>query len=282
MGETLSLEIRHNIHPEHAKTLDTEGLRREFLVQGLFVPGRVKLVYSHIDRIIVGGAVPSPELKLDIDKKLIGAEYLLERRELGLINLGGPGEVIVDGLSYPLGRLDSLYVGKGSRSIVLRSRDNGNPAKFYFLSGMAHATFPTRRVTLEEARKIPLGSLETSNKRTIYQMIHPAVLPTCNLVMGVTCLDVGSVWNTMPPHTHERRMEVYLYFDLPQNAVVFHLIGEPRETRHIVVRNEEAVIAPSWSIHSGVGTSNYSFVWGMVGENQNFDDMDPVPVELLR
>ncbi|MCS7232665.1 MAG: 5-dehydro-4-deoxy-D-glucuronate isomerase [Synergistetes bacterium] len=281
MSSQIDLEIRYNIHPDHAKVLDTQALRREFLIQDLFVPEKVKLIYSHIDRIIVGGAVPLSEVKLEMNRKTLGADYLLERRELGVINLGGPGEVLVDGVSYTLNRLDALYVGKGNKDVRLRSLNPSDPAKFYFLSGTAHTSFPTRRVTKEEARKVSLGALETSNKRTIYQMLHPEILPTCNLVMGVTCLEVGSVWNTMPPHTHERRMEVYLYFDLPQNAIVFHFIGLPKETRHIVVRNEEAVIAPSWSIHCGVGTCNYSFVWGMVGENQAFDDMDAVSLDSL-
>ncbi|KUK13120.1 MAG: 5-dehydro-4-deoxy-D-glucuronate isomerase [Synergistetes bacterium] len=281
MSNNVELEIRYNIHPDHAKTLDTQGLRKEFLLQNLFVPGKVRLVYSHIDRIIVGGAVPLGELKLEVDRRVIGAEYLLERRELGLINLGGPAEILVDGTAYSLNRLDAIYIGKGNRDIVLRSVNSNDPAKLYILSGTAHTSFPTRRVTKEEARKVALGALETSNKRTIYQMIHPEIVPTCNLVMGITSLEVGSVWNTMPPHTHERRMEVYLYFDLPKDALVFHFIGLPSETRHIVVRNEEAVIAPSWSIHCGVGTSNYSFVWGMVGENQAFDDMDTVLLDAL-
>ncbi|MDK2870863.1 MAG: 4-deoxy-L-threo-5-hexosulose-uronate ketol-isomerase [bacterium] len=281
MSNNVELEIRYNIHPDHAKTLDTQGLRKEFLLQNLFVPGKVRLVYSHIDRIIVGGAVPLGELKLEVDRRVIGAEYLLERRELGLINLGGPAEILVDGTAYSLNRLDAIYIGKGNRDIVLRSVNSNDPAKLYILSGTAHTSFPTRRVTKEEARKVALGALETSNKRTIYQMIHPEIVPTCNLVMGITSLEVGSVWNTMPPHTHERRMEVYLYFDLPKDALVFHFIGLPSETRHIVVRNEEAVIAPSWSIHCGVGTSNYSFVRGMVGENQAFDDMDTVLLDAL-
>lgn len=281
MSSKVDLEIRYNIHPDHAKTLDTQALRREFLIQNLFAPGKVKLVYSHIDRIIVGGVVPLSELKLEADRKTLGADYFLERRELGVINLGGPGEIIVEGESYLLNRLDAIYVGKGKKEVYFRSLNSNDPAKFYLLSGTAHTSFPTRRVTKEEARKVSLGALETSNKRTIYQMLHPEILPTCNLVMGVTSLEVGSVWNTMPPHTHERRMEVYLYFDLPKNAIVFHFIGLPTETRHIVVRNEEAVIAPSWSIHCGAGTSNYSFVWGMVGENQTFDDMDTVSMEAL-
>jgi 4-deoxy-L-threo-5-hexosulose-uronate ketol-isomerase len=239
-------------------------------------------VYSHIDRIIVGGVVPISEIRIEADRKTLGSEYLLERRELGVLNLGGPGEVLVDGISYPLDYLDALYVGKGSKDVLFKSLNPKKPARFYFLSGMAHMSLPTRRVTIQEAKKVPMGSLEESNKRTIYQFLHPDVLPTCNLVMGVTRLEPGSVWNTMPTHTHERRMEVYLYFDIAPDAVVFHLMGVPTETRHLVVRNEEAVISPSWSIHSGVGTRNYSFVWGMVGENQTFTDMDAVPMSTLR
>ena len=282
MAETKNFEVRYGIHPEHGKALDTEGLRREFLISDLFKAGTLKLVYSHTDRIIVGGAIPVEEMRLAADKKIIGAEYLLERRELGVLNIGNPGEVLVDGTVYALDRLDSLYVGKGSKDIRFRSKDGKNPAKFYFLSGMAHVQLPTRRVTIQDARKVPLGTIEESNKRTINQVLHPDVLPTCNLMMGITQLEPGCVWNTMPTHTHERRMEVYLYLDMEKDAVVFHLMGRPGETRHLVVRNEEAVISPSWSIHSGVGTRNYTFVWGMVGENQTFSDMDDIPMEALR
>jgi 4-deoxy-L-threo-5-hexosulose-uronate ketol-isomerase len=245
MAETKNIEVRYGIHPEHGKALDTEGLRREFLISDLFKAGTLKLVYSHTDRIIVGGAVPVEEMRLAADKKIIGAEYLLERRELGVLNIGKPGEVLVDGTVYSLDRLDSLYVGKGSKDIRFRSKDGKNPAKFYFLSGMAHVQLPTRRVTIQDARKVPLGTIEESNKRTINQVLHPDVLPTCNLMMGITQLEPGSVWNTMPTHTHERRMEVYLYLDMENDAVVFHLMGRPGETRHLVVRNEEAVISPS-------------------------------------
>lgn len=282
MSKDATFEIRYGIHPEHGKALDTEGLRREFLFQDLFVPGKLKWIYSHIDRIIVGGAVPLSEIRIEADKKTLGSEYLLERREMGVLNLGDPGEVTVDGSSYRLDHLDALYVGKGGKDIRFKSLDPTKPAKFYFLSGMAHTTFPTRRVTIQESKKVPMGTAEESNKRTIYQVIHPDVLPTCNLVMGFTRLEPGSVWNTMPTHTHERRMEVYLYFDVAPDAVVFHLMGAPAETRHVVVRNEEGIISPSWSIHSGVGTRNYSFVWGMVGENQTFTDMDAVAMSTLR
>ncbi len=276
------MEVRHGVHPEHAKTFDTGKMREEFLVRDLFRPGKLKLVYSHIDRIIVGGAVPGDgEILLEADRKTIGADYLLERRELGVLNMGGPGTVSVDGKTYELGNLEALYVGKGGRRVSFSGADPAVPAKFYLVCGQAHAEFPTRPIRAGDAKQVRLGSVGECNRRTIYQLIHPDVLPTCNLVMGVTRLEPGSVWNTMPCHTHQRRMEVYLYFDIPADAVVFHLMGEPRETRHIVVRDGDAVVSPSWSIHSGVGTRSYSFVWGMVGENQTFTDMDAVPMETL-
>ena len=220
-------------------------------------------------------------LELSASKEL-GVEYFLQRRELGILNLGGAGTVRVDGRDHALGGRDGLYVGMGTREVSFRSTDAATPARFYFLSAPAHAGHPTRRVTLEEARKLRLGSAQEANARTIHQIIHPAVLPTCQLVVGLTQLEPGSVWNTMPAHTHERRMEVYLYLDLPADAFVLHLMGTPDETRHLVVRNEQAVISPSWSIHSGVGTRAYSFIWGMAGENQTFDDMDAVAMSVLR
>ena len=277
------MEIRHPIHPDHGKTLDTAGLRKEFLIQGLFAAGVVKLVYSHIDRIIVGSAVPTAgKLALTTPKEIIGADYLLERRELGVLNLGGTGTVTVEGTAYPLSRLEGLYVGKGAKSVEFVSADAKTPAKFYFLSGLAHKELPTVFIGRNKAKRILMGSQEECNKRTINQVIHPDVVKSCSLVMGFTSLEPGSVWNTIPCHTHERRMEVYLYFDVPKDAMVLHLMGKPAETRHIIVRNEEAVISPSWSIHSGVGTRNYSFVWGMVGENQTFTDMDGVSMDILR
>lgn len=277
------MEVRHPIHPDCAKELDTEGLRREFLIEGLFSTGSVKLVYSHFDRIIVGGAVPTGAgLTLDVDRAVIGSDHLLDSRELGILNLGRDGSVIVDGKEYPLGRLDALYVGRGSRSVTLSSKDGRDPARFYLLSATAHREFPTTHVGREGARLVKAGSREECNARTIHQVIHPDVVKSCNLVMGWTRLEPASVWNTMPCHTHQRRMEVYLYFDLPETAVVFHLMGTPAETRHLAVRNEQGVICPSWSIHSGVGTSGYSFVWGMVGENQTFTDMDAVPIGTIR
>jgi 4-deoxy-L-threo-5-hexosulose-uronate ketol-isomerase len=219
---------------------------------------------------------------LSAAREIIGADYFLERRELGVINLGGQGTVSTDGSSHSMATREGLYVGKGTKSVEFGSVDARRPARFYFLSGMAHKELPTTLITEKMAKKVPMGSPEESNKRVINQVIHPDVVASCNLVMGFTGLEAGSVWNTMPCHTHERRMEVYLYFDMPADAVVFHLMGQPSQTRHIVVRNEEAVISPSWSIHSGVGTRAYSFVWGMVGENQDFKDMDGVAMAALR
>ncbi|WP_319559214.1 5-dehydro-4-deoxy-D-glucuronate isomerase [Marispirochaeta sp.] len=276
------MEIRHPIHPEHGKALDTAGLRQEFLIQELFTSGTVKMVYSHIDRIVICGIMPVGEpLGLQVDREVFGVDYFLERRELGVINVGGPGSVSVDGTEYPLDYKDGLYVGMGSRELLFISKNPDNPSKFYCLSGTAHKRYETSLIQKEKAREVRLGSDNSCNKRVIRQLIHPEVLPSCQLVMGYTELAEGNVWNTMPAHTHERRMEVYFYFEIDPDQAVFHLMGEPSETRHILVRNEEAIISPSWSIHSGVGTGNYTFIWGMVGENQTFDDMDGASMDDL-
>lgn len=276
------MEIREYVNSEFARHLDTQGLRDNFLITGLFVPGAVKMVYSHVDRMIVGGIVPmNASLGLTAGKEL-GTNYFLERREMGIINIGGPGTVEVDGTPYSVRPRDGIYISKGSRMVNFASSSAENPAKFYFNSAPAHRACPTRRVTFENAKKVALGSDAECNKRVIYQYIHPDVLETCQLVMGLTMLSEGSVWNTMPVHTHERRMEVYLYFDMPSDRLIFHFMGKPNETRHIVVRNEEAVISPSWSIHAGVGTGAYSFIWGMAGENQTFGDMDNVAMRDLK
>lgn len=276
------MEIRHSIHPEHAKKFTTDELRKNFLVKELFKHDEIKMVYSHIDRIIIGGVVPvKKEVSLEAARE-IGAPFFLERREIGIINIGGKGSIKADGTEYLLEARDGIYIGKGTKEIVFTSAESNNPAKFYFNSAPAHIQYPVKKISIGKANPIKLGSIEESNKRTIYQYIHPDVMQSCQLVMGVTILEPNNVWNTMPCHTHDRRMEVYFYFDMPENGVVFHLIGEPGETRHIVVRNEEAVIMPSWSIHSGVGTRNYTFIWGMVGENQTFTDMDHVPMSELK
>ncbi len=276
------METRNPIHPEHGKALTTEQLRKEFLIQGLFEEGAFKLVYSHFDRIMVGGVCPRNPISLEVSDKVIGASYLLERREMGIINVGAKGKVTVDGTDYELDTRDGLYVGRGTEEILFSSAEKGRLPKFYLNCAPAHKSYPSEKITMGETEPSHLGSSEKSNKRTIYKYIHPDGVTSCQLVMGMTILEPNNVWNTMPTHTHVRRMEVYFYFDIPQEEVVFHLMGEPSETRHIIVRNEEAVIGPSWSIHSGVGTQNYSFIWGMVGENQAFDDMDAVPMDALR
>ena len=272
------MEIRQSIHSAHFKMLDTAGMRREFLIERLFAADRIALTYSHVDRIIVGGAMPVREL-VAFDATLakqIGAVNFLDRRELGLINIGGPARIDVDGERFELAMREALYIGAGAKDIRFQSLDPTDPAKLYLNSAPAHCTYPNRKITLEQASPASLGDVATSNRRTIYKFIVPGVVQSCQLTMGMTVLEPGSVWNTMPCHTHERRMEVYFYFAMPPEAVVFHLLGQPDETRHVVVRNEQAVIAPSWSIHSGVGSHSYTFIWGMVGENQTFDDMDHV------
>jgi 4-deoxy-L-threo-5-hexosulose-uronate ketol-isomerase len=275
------MEIRNPAHPQDFKSYTTEKIRQEFLIQRLFIQGEVRLTYSHFDRMIVGGVCPDRPLGLEAGKE-IGADFFLERREMGIINVGPKGTVAVDGEKYVLDTKDGLYVGMGSKEVRFSSEDPLHPARFYLNSSPAHQRHPTMKVGLKDTEKVHLGSPGESNVRTINKFIHPNGVKSCQLVMGMTLLESGSIWNSMPCHTHERRMEIYFYFNLQDNAVVFHLMGEPEETRHIVVRNEEAVISPSWSIHSGVGTSNYTFIWGMIGENQTFTDMDGVAMGRLR
>ncbi len=270
------MEAREYVNSEYAKDMGTEDLRKVFLIDKLFLPGESIMVYSHVDRMIVGGIVPtSVPLALPVSKEL-GTEFFLERREMGIINIGEAGSIEVDGTRYDVGPRDGFYISKGSKEVKFASKNPGAPAKFYFNSAPAHRACPTRLVTFEQAKHVAMGSEAECNKRVINQYIHPAVLETCQQVMGMTTFSEGSVWNTMPVHTHERRMEVYLYFDMPEDRIVFHFMGKPQETRHIVVRNEQAVISPSWSIHAGVGTGKYTFIWGMAGENQTFGDMDNV------
>ncbi|MGQ5485168.1 5-dehydro-4-deoxy-D-glucuronate isomerase [Photobacterium damselae subsp. piscicida] len=276
------MEIRQPIHSAHAKQLDTAGLREQFLIENLFQAGQINLTYSHIDRIIVGAAVPTETAIAFEGGKEIGVDFFLQRRELGVINIGEPGLVVVDGKTYEIGAREAIYVGMGAQDIRFESVSAEQPARFYLNCAPAHHAYPTRKITREDAAPETLGNQENCNVRTIYKYLHPAVLPTCQLLMGMTELAPGSLWNTMPCHTHERRMEVYLYFDMNQDNVVFHYMGEPQETRHLVVRNEQAVISPSWSIHSGVGTAAYTFIWGMVGENQTFHDMDHVAMSDLK
>lgn len=281
------MQLKTAVSPNDVKHYTTDRLREEFLIQNLFTPDEIKLVYSYIDRIIIGAATPvKKELNLTAGREL-HASYFLERREMGVINIGGAGKIIIDGKTYPVEHKDGMYIGMGTKTISFLSDDAQNPAKFYFNSAPAHKTYPTVLIQPEGApkegviivkkeNKVELGTLEQSNHRTICKYILPGQVESCQLVMGMTQLMPGSVWNTMPCHTHDRRMEVYLYFDLPEEAFVMHYMGEPTETRHIVMRNEEAVISPSWSIHSGSGSQSYTFIWGMAGENQDFDDMDGI------
>lgn len=278
--------VREPSNSRDAKHYTTDRLREEFLIQDLFNVGKIQRVYSHIDRIITMGFCPGEEpqeLGQDLDiMKSLGTNYFLERRELGVINVGGPGTITADGTVYTMNSEDGIYIGKETKEVLFASASASNPAKFYTLSTPAHKVLPSVHIDITKAKNVPLGDASTCNKRTIFQFIHPDVLETCQLTMGLTKMDAGNVWNTMPCHTHERRMEVYFYFDLPEDGFVLHLMGEPSETRHIVLRNDEAVISPSWSIHSGCGTTSYSFIWGMCGENQTFNDMDHVAMKDFR
>ena len=275
------MEIRNAVHPDHAVFFDTAELREHFLIQDLFKPDEAKLVYSYFDRLIVGGVCPVNPLRLEVDEKIIGASFLLQRRELGVINVGAAGAVTIDGKTHDMAPKDGLYIGMGAEKLEFSSADINNPARFYLNCAPAHTTYPTAQVTFSQAEPVEMGETAQSNKRTIRKYIHPGGVKSCQLVMGMTTLETGCVWNTMPVHTHQRRMEAYFYFGLAEDQVVFHFMGEPAETRHLVVRNQEAVLSPSWSIHSGAGTASYTFIWGMVGENQTFTDMDAVPMNDL-
>lgn len=275
------MEIRHTTNPTDVKQYTTDRLRSEFLIERMFEQDKLNMVYTHYDRMIVGGAEPVNETLVLEAGDALKTEYFLERREIGFLNIGGPASISVDGETYELTKLEVLYVGKGKRDVKLSSIDKSNPAKLYFCSALAHKEIDTRKMTMEEANPTHLGSQETSNERVIYKYIHADGIQSCQLMLGVTSLKTGSVWNTMPTHVHDRRMEAYLYFDMNDDARVFHMMGEPKETRHLVVANEQAIISPPWSIHSGVGTSNYTFCWSMAGENYTFTDMDAVaPSEL--
>lgn len=272
--ENVSYEVRYASHPEDAKNYDTKRLRKEFLCESVMTPGQIQMVYSTYDRLIVGGAVPMGETLTLTPIDPMKAETFLERRELGIINVGGKGMVTVGDLSFELDYKEALYLGKGDRNVAFKSVDNLAPAKFYFNAAPAHAVYPDRKVTKADAVVVELGSLEGSNHRIINKLIVNQVLPTCQLQMGMTELKPGSVWNTMPAHTHSRRMEAYFYFELPETEAVCHFMGETDETRHIWMRNEQAVISPNWSIHSACATRNYTFIWGMAGENMDYSDMD--------
>jgi 4-deoxy-L-threo-5-hexosulose-uronate ketol-isomerase len=278
----MTLDTRYSCHPDDAALYDGAALRRRFLVERIFAPGELLLAYSHADRVVFGGAMPlAAGLALEGGKEFGGPRFLA-RRELGTINVGGPGRAIVDGARHEMARGDGLYVGMGAASVTFESLDPADPAKFYLMSAPAHRACPTVRIAASASNPRKLGSAATSNARTIYQYVHPAVCESCQLVMGMTVLETGSVWNTWPPHTHERRMEVYFYFGMDEATRVFHIHGRPDDTRHIVVANEQAVISPSWSLHAGVGTGAYTFIWGMAGENQDFDDMDGLKPAAIR
>ena len=275
-------ESRYASSPKAVKKYDTKELRDEFLIENLMQEDKINLTYTHYDRYIAGSAVPvSKNLALEAIDPL-KAPYFLERRELGIINVGGQGSVIVDGVAHPMGFKDALYVGMGNKEVVFASEDAKNPAKFYLNSAPAHTSYPTKKVSKAEANKLELGSLETANHRTVNQMIIGGIVTTCQLQMGMTELKTGSVWNTMPAHVHDRRMEVYFYLDIPAEQAVCHFMGEPQETRHIWMQNDQAIISPPWSIHSGSGTSNYTFIWGMAGENLDYNDMDVAKITDLR
>lgn len=274
------MDIRYSSNPKDIKRYTTEELRSEFLIEGLYKADEVVSVYSHVDRMVVLGIMPVSET-ISIDKGIdiwanFGTSFFLERREAGFFNIGGSGACVVDGKEYKMGNKDCIYITKGAKEVFFKSDSKDAPAKFYGVSAPAHCSYETRFISIADAAKKPLGEQKLSNKRVINQFIHPDVLQTCQLSMGLTILDEGSVWNTMPVHTHERRMEVYTYFDIEGDNVVFHMMGQPDETRHIVMGNEAAVISPSYSIHSGCGTASYAFIWAMGGENQAFDDMDGI------
>jgi 4-deoxy-L-threo-5-hexosulose-uronate ketol-isomerase len=278
----MEFEIRHPPDPVRFTRMNTAEMREALLLEKLFSPGSLRMVYSHVDRAIIGAATPeSDPLRLETSKEL-AAEFFTQRRELGIINIGPEGSVRVEGKEYLLANRDALYVGRGNREVIFQRGPSGTIPRFYFLSYPAHATLPTVQARKSDAEPTRLGSLAQANQRTIYKYIHPAGIRSCQLVMGFTELELGSVWNTMPPHTHARRSEVYLYFDLASDAMIIHCMGDPQETRHLVVRDQQAVISPSWSIHAGVGTQAYTFVWAMGGENQEFGDMDAAPIDTLR
>jgi 4-deoxy-L-threo-5-hexosulose-uronate ketol-isomerase len=277
----INYSSRYASSPQAVSHYDTKQLRDEFLIDNLMKEGEITLNYSHYDRYIAGSAVPLTPLKLEtID--VLKMPNFLDRREMGIINVGGNGSVVVEGTSYELGFKDALYIGKGNVEVIFNSDDAKNPAKFYINSAPAHTNYPTKKVSLAEANKLELGTMETANHRTVNQMIIGGIVTTCQLQMGMTELKSGSVWNTMPAHIHDRRMEVYFYLDIPENQAVCHFMGEPQETRHIWMNNHQAVISPPWSIHSGAGTSNYTFIWGMAGENLDYGDMDVCKITELR
>jgi len=276
------MQVRYQHSPTETAQMNTAQLREHFLVSSLMHPDMINLCYSHYDRVIVGGAMPLTTEIILRTYDALKADYFLERREIGIINVGGDGEIVADGNKFLLRKLDCLYLGKGTKQVSFQSLNVIDPAKYYLLSSPAHQVYPAQLMKREDASPTDMGTLQTANNRTIYKYIHADGLKSCQLVMGLTILKEGSVWNTMPAHTHDRRMEAYFYFDVPESHVVFHFMGQPQETRHLVISNYDAVLSPPWSIHSGSGTSNYSFIWGMAGENYVYTDMDLVAIKELR
>ncbi|WOS66568.1 5-dehydro-4-deoxy-D-glucuronate isomerase [Sinorhizobium fredii] len=279
-----SITVRHAVHYTQSEAMTGSELRQNFMIEELFTPGSANAVYTHYDRLLLIGVMPERDaITLGEDMaRVVGGEFLLERREMGLINIGGAGIVRADDAVFEVGFQDALYLGMGTSNISFESADPAAPAKFYINSAPAHAAFPARHIRKAEAIELNLGDGQTSNKRTLYQYIHPDVVESCQLLMGMTRLEPGSVWNTMPAHTHDRRMEAYLYFEVPKDAFVVHLMGRPEATGHLIVRNEQAVISPPWSVHCGAGTSSYAFIWSMAGDNKSFKDMDFVPMGDIR
>lgn len=276
------MQIRFQNSPKETSEMNTQQLRDNFLVQNLMQPGKIELVYSHYDRLIIGGVVPTKDSISLPNEDELKAKFFLERREMGIINVGGNGTVTADGVAYDIEKLECVYLGKGTAEVSFKSASTDEPAQFYILSLPAHHTYPNKKMTKAEAAPVNLGDISTSNKRTIFKYIHNDGIQSCQLVMGLTVLEAGSVWNSVPPHTHTRRMEAYFYFNLDEAQRVFHFMGEPQETRHLVIANNEAAISAPWSMHYGVGTANYGFIWGMAGENKEFTDMDPVPVATIK
>ncbi|GJQ62609.1 MAG: 4-deoxy-L-threo-5-hexosulose-uronate ketol-isomerase [Melioribacteraceae bacterium] len=277
------MEVRYSPDKEGFKKFSSDELRDSFLIDTLFQKNSIPMVYSDVDRSITGSAVPAGEkLALTASKKEMAADYFAQRREIGVINIGAKGKITVDGTAYEMNNIDALYIGRGTKEITFESDDANDPAMFYFVSYPAHTAYPVKQIKLEDAESVHLGSVQDSNKRTIHKYILPGKVNSCQLVMGLTILEEGSVWNTMPAHTHQRRSEIYMYFGLRPESMVVHLIGDPEETRHIIIRDKQAVLSTSWSLHSGAGTQNYNFIWAMGGENQDFDDMDWVPMEKLK
>jgi len=270
------MEIRTAFNALYMKSLTTKGLRQEFLISKLFFPGRQLLVYTHFDRMIIGGICPQDPLTIQDTQEVTGTDYLLERREMGIMNIGSSGMILVDGVEYLLNYKDLLYVGRGAKDIQFMSKNPRELAKFYLICTTAHQSYPTKKIEFNSIEPIYLGSTEEASKRVLYKYIVPETIKTSQLTMGMTRIEPGNVWCNIPSHTHARKTEVFLYFEIKEEAVIFNIIGEPEETRHIVTRNEEALIVPGWSIHSGVGTSNYTLIWGMAGENQTFADMDKI------